>query len=115
MATSITLTSGSVFCGNPITFDIKPMVRAINRVTIKGSIINVVLLIFKFVAGIVGGSAAMIADAVHSLSDFLTDVVVVNGKEEIGKMMFHILKKVFFSRWSNVLVARNKGSDGERF
>ena len=42
-------------------------VRAINRVTIKGSIINVVLLIFKFVAGIVGGSAAMIADAVHSL------------------------------------------------
>lgn len=26
MATSITLTSGSVFCGNPITFDIKPMV-----------------------------------------------------------------------------------------
>ena len=52
-------------------------VRAINRVTIKGSIINVVLLIFKFVAGIVGGSAAMIADAVHSLSDFLTDVVVV--------------------------------------
>lgn len=52
-------------------------VRAINRVTIKGSIINVVLLIFKFVAGIVGGSAAMIADAVHSLSDFMTDVVVV--------------------------------------
>lgn len=52
-------------------------VRAINRVTIKGSIINVELLIFKFVAGIVGGSAAMIADAVHSLSDFLTDVVVV--------------------------------------
>lgn len=52
-------------------------VRAINRVTIKGSIINVALLIFKFVAGIVGGSAAMIADAVHSLSDFLTDVVVV--------------------------------------
>ena len=47
--------------------------RTIYRVTLKGSIINVVLLVVKFVAGIVGGSAAMIADAVHSLSDFITD------------------------------------------
>jgi cation diffusion facilitator family transporter len=31
----------------------------------------------KFVAGILGHSAAMIADAVHSLSDFLTDIVVI--------------------------------------
>lgn len=51
--------------------------RAIYRVTLQGSAINVMLLVFKFVAGIVGGSAAMIADAVHSLSDFLTDVVVM--------------------------------------
>ena len=47
------------------------------RVTMAGSAINVVLLVFKFVAGILGGSAAMIADAVHSLSDFLTDIIVV--------------------------------------
>lgn len=51
--------------------------RKIYRVTIGGSVINIFLLIFKFVAGIVGGSAAMIADAVHSLSDFLTDIVVL--------------------------------------
>ena len=51
--------------------------RRIYRVTLGGSAINVFLLIFKFVAGIVGGSAAMIADAVHSLSDFLTDIVVL--------------------------------------
>ena len=51
--------------------------RKIYRVTLAGSIINMVLLAFKFVAGVVGGSAAMIADAVHSLSDFLTDIVVV--------------------------------------
>jgi cation diffusion facilitator family transporter len=51
--------------------------RSIYRVTIAGSVINVALLAFKFIAGIVGGSAAMIADAVHSLSDFLTDVVVL--------------------------------------
>lgn len=36
-----------------------------------------VLLIFKFVAGILGHSAAMVADAVHSLSDFVTDVIVL--------------------------------------
>lgn len=51
--------------------------RQIYRVTIWGGVVNVVLLVFKFVAGIVGGSAAMIADAVHSLSDFLTDIVVL--------------------------------------
>ena len=46
-------------------------------VTLMGSVVNVVLLVFKFMAGILGGAAAMIADAVHSLSDFLTDIVVV--------------------------------------
>ena len=51
--------------------------KKIYRVTLMGSVVNVVLLVFKFVAGILGGSAAMIADAVHSLSDFLTDIVVI--------------------------------------
>lgn len=49
----------------------------IYRVTLMGSLINVALLIMKFTAGILGSSAAMIADAVHSLSDFLTDIVVI--------------------------------------
>lgn len=47
------------------------------RVTLTGSIVNMLLLILKFVAGIIGHSAAMIADAVHSLSDFATDLVVI--------------------------------------
>ncbi len=51
--------------------------KEIFRVTIWGGIINVVLLVMKFVAGIFGHSAAMIADAVHSLTDFATDVVVL--------------------------------------
>lgn len=51
--------------------------RSIYRVTIAGSIINSVLLVMKFISGIVGGSAAMIADAVHSLSDFVSDIVVL--------------------------------------
>jgi cation diffusion facilitator family transporter len=51
--------------------------QKIYRVTITGSIANIVLLVMKFVAGILGNSAAMVADAVHSLSDFLTDIVVI--------------------------------------
>ena len=51
--------------------------KSIYRVTLAGSAVNVVLLVFKFVAGLLGGSAAMIADAVHSLSDFITDVIVL--------------------------------------
>lgn len=51
--------------------------KKIYRVTLMGSVVNVILLVFKFIAGILGGSAAMIADAVHSLSDFLTDIVVI--------------------------------------
>lgn len=49
----------------------------ITFVTLVGSVVNAVLTVFKIVAGIVGHSAAMIADGVHSLSDLLSDVVVL--------------------------------------
>ena len=55
----------------------QPRDRRIYRITLAGSIVNVVLLVFKFAAGIFGHSAAMIADAIHSLSDFLTDIIVI--------------------------------------
>lgn len=51
--------------------------REIYKVTLVGSVGNMLLLIFKFVAAIVGHSSAMMADAVHSLSDFVTDVIVL--------------------------------------
>ena len=51
--------------------------KEIYKVTLVGSAGNVLLVIVKFIAGILGHSSAMIADAVHSLSDFLTDVVVL--------------------------------------
>ena len=51
--------------------------REIFKVTLVGSAVNVLLTVFKFVAGIVGQSATMTADAVHSLSDLLTDAVVL--------------------------------------
>ncbi|MGM9759947.1 MAG: cation diffusion facilitator family transporter [Parabacteroides sp.] len=51
--------------------------KEIVRITLVGSVGNLCLLLFKFIAGFVGHSSAMLADAVHSLSDFLTDVVVI--------------------------------------
>ena len=51
--------------------------RQIYQATIVGSVVNFVLLLFKFFAGIAGHSAAMLADAVHSLSDFVTDIIVL--------------------------------------
>lgn len=61
--------------------------KEIYQVTLVGGVVNVVLLVFKFVAGILGHSAAMVADAVHSLSDFVTDIIVlvfvhISGKPE---------------------------------
>lgn len=57
--------------------DEKQRLRAVYKVTIAGSIINVLLLVLKFAAGILGHSVAMIADAIHSLTDFVTDVIVL--------------------------------------
>ena len=51
--------------------------KEIYKVTLWGSLVNFVLLLLKFIAGFIGHSAAMIADAVHSLSDFVTDIIVV--------------------------------------
>ncbi|MBQ2502640.1 MAG: cation transporter, partial [Bacteroidales bacterium] len=49
----------------------------IRRITLIGSAGNVLLVIVKLIAGVVGHSSAMIADAVHSLSDLLTDFIVL--------------------------------------
>lgn len=51
--------------------------KEIYKTTLIGSLVNLILLIFKFVAGFIGHSSAMIADAVHSLSDFVTDIIVI--------------------------------------
>ena len=51
--------------------------REIYRVTFVGLVVNLLLSAAKLVAGVIGRSAAMTADAVHSFSDLATDVVVI--------------------------------------
>ena len=63
-------------CSRFIDYDMSRE-KEIYKVTLIGSAGNAALLIFKFIAGIMGHSSAMIADAVHSLSDFVTDFLVL--------------------------------------
>lgn len=51
--------------------------KQISRITWIGMAINALLTLFKLVAGFVGKSSAMIADGVHSLSDFISDIVIL--------------------------------------
>jgi len=53
--------------------------EAVIRVTWFGAIVNLFLTGFKFFAGVVGNSSVLIADAVHSLSDLVTDFVILIG------------------------------------
>ena len=53
--------------------------KAGRRVTLMGAAVNLSLAVFKFLVGVFGFSAALIADAVHSLSDLATDLVVLVG------------------------------------
>lgn len=59
--------------------------KEIYNVTLCGGAVNLLLLVFKFVAGVAAHSSAMIADAVHSLSDFVTDIVVIAFVRISGK------------------------------
>ena len=51
--------------------------KQIYRVTLLGMFVNIVLFAIKLVAGILGRSGAMVADAIHSASDFATDIAVL--------------------------------------
>lgn len=59
--------------------------REIYKVTLVGTVVNAVLIVLKSLAGIFGRSSAMLADAVHSLSDFVTDIVVIAFVRIAGK------------------------------
>lgn len=52
-------------------------IAQLKHITILGAVVNLLLSALKLLAGIFGASAAMIADAVHSLSDLISDGVVL--------------------------------------
>ncbi len=58
-------------------YDVKEVSRIKNRVTLVGALVNIFLTVIKIVFGILGQSAALIADGVHSLSDLASDLLVL--------------------------------------
>ena len=104
--------------------------RKIYRVTVLGSVVNVLLVVIKLLFGILGRSSAMIADAVHSLSDLITDVIVIvfvrlsnkpqdddhdygHGKYEtlatafIGLALFAVGIMILYGRIEKIIAALN--------
>ena len=55
------------------------VVKSVQRVTVWGIVVNVLLSALKFSVGIIGNSQAVVADAIHSLSDTTTDLAVLFG------------------------------------
>lgn len=97
-----------------------------SKVTWRGFFANLFLTIFKLLAGVMGNSAAMIADGIHSVSDFVTDLVVVgslkyasrprdgnhkygHGKVEtlatafVGVVLFVVGLGIFWSGLTNII------------
>jgi cation diffusion facilitator family transporter len=64
--------------GNSIE-QIAQNIAEVRKVTLIGIVINIMLSGIKFVAGIIGSSRAVLADAVHSLSDMTTDMAILFG------------------------------------
>ena len=54
-------------------------IRDGRTVTLVGVLVNIILILLKLTTGIFGKSQALIADAVHSISDLFTDVAVLVG------------------------------------
>ena len=55
------------------------VIRAVRRVTVAGMLVNVLIAALKGVGGVLWSSQALIADAVHSVSDLVTDLAVILG------------------------------------
>ena len=55
------------------------VVLAVRRVTLAGMVVNIALAAAKAVVGLTCASQALVADAVHSVSDLVTDVAVLLG------------------------------------
>ena len=61
--------------------------KEIRNITLWGSVVNLILTIIKIVAGFLGRSAAMVADGVHSLSDLLTDFLMLQTQTQCLKAL----------------------------
>ena len=66
---------------NHVVTDVKEREQIATRVSTVGIVGNVVLTVFKLIAGIVANSGAMVSDAIHSASDVFSTIIVMIGAD----------------------------------
>jgi cation diffusion facilitator family transporter len=59
--------------------------KKISNILYQSIFVNTLLIFFKIIAGLLGGSSSLIADGIYSLSDLTTDVIAVIGNKLAGK------------------------------
>ena len=57
------------------------VIHTVRKVTIIGSIVNILLAIFKSTIGYYAGSKALIADGIHSFTDLISDFAILWGSK----------------------------------
>ncbi len=60
-------------------------ISTVRRATVVGLVANIVLAVGKVAAGVVGSSAAVVADGLHSFTDLVTDLVLLVGTRFWGR------------------------------
>ncbi len=70
-------TEAAAQAGGAVEFGERERARAAQRVTLVGAVVNLVLAVGKIVIGTLGQSQALVADGIHSLSDLVSDAVVL--------------------------------------
>lgn len=58
-------------------YDEQERYRQVRNITVLGAVVNIVLVIAQLLAGLVGHSQALVADAVHTFSDLVGDIIVL--------------------------------------
>ena len=53
--------------------------KEIVRVSIQGIIVNIIIVVFKAIVGLIANSIAIILDAVNNLSDALSSIITIIG------------------------------------
>lgn len=64
---------------------LKERKQAINKITLWGVLVNFILSVTKIFGGILGHSAALLADGIHSLSDLASDAMVLFAAKHAGE------------------------------
>ena len=68
-----------------MAFSLKQRTKEINRVTWWGIFVNLILSVVKIIGGVLGQAQSLVADGLHSLSDLISDAMVLVAAKHAGE------------------------------